>query len=82
MAYLTKVSDFIELQEIANCAIVLTNSETFGNTINNIPSYAKKCFKKLHAIVVKNTVPCEILNTQTEEHITDFDMKNDIPDRN
>lgn len=64
MAFLTKVSEFIEFQEIARYIIILTNSEMFGNDENNSPLY---CFKKLQAIVVHNTVLCDIVKTQTEE---------------
>jgi len=48
----------------------------FGNTKDNIPSYAEHCFKQLHAVVTQNTVPCEIIDAQNDEteHLDDFDM--------
>lgn len=67
MAFLTKVSDFTEFQEIARCDIVLANSEMFGNTKDNIPSYAEHCFKKLHTIVTQNALPCEIIEDEKDE---------------
>lgn len=77
MAFLTKVSDFVEFQKIAKCAITLTYSEIFENTEDNIPSYAEHCFKILHAIVTQNVVPCENINKQeVTEHIIDCDALN------
>jgi len=64
MAFLTKISNFEQFQEVAKCAIVLTNSEMFGNTKDNISSYAEHCFKQLHAVVTQNTVSCEIIDAQ------------------
>lgn len=64
MALLTKISDFVEFQEVAKCVIVLTNSEMFWNTKDNIPSYAEHCFKKLHTVITQNTVPREIIDDE------------------
>lgn len=63
------------MQEVAKCTIVLTNSEMFGNTKDNIPSYAEHCFKKLHTIVTQNIVPCEIIDDEKDEtkYTIDFD---------
>lgn len=75
MAFLTKISNFEQFQDVAKCAIVLTNSEMFGNTKDNIPSYAEHCFKKLHTVVTQNIVPCEIIDAQKDEtkRFDDFD---------
>lgn len=80
MAFLTKISDFVEFQEIAKCAIVLANSEMFGNTKDNIPSYSELCFKKLHTVVTQNTVPCEIIDGKKDEtkHIFDSDASDTV----
>jgi len=78
MAYLTRISDFAKFQEVARCAIVLVNSEMFGDTKDNIPSYAKKCFEKLH-VVQRNTTPFEITDEKDEtEQTRDFDKLSDV----
>jgi len=76
VAFLTKILNFEQFQEVAKCVIVLTNSEMFGNIKDNIPSYAEHCFKQLYAVVTQNTVPCEIIDVQNNEteHFDDFDM--------
>lgn len=78
MAYLTKVSDFAEFQEVVRCAIVLANSEMFGDSKDGIPSYTKKYFKKLRIVVRQNTVPFEITDEKDEPEAGDFDALSDM----